>query len=367
MKRASRRTGFTLVELLVVIAIIGILIGLLLPAVQKIRDAAGRIKCANNMRQMGLALMNYNDTLGSFPSGVEDPGERPWGVGGTRADGTPEFRPGTHAWWSWMGNILPFIEQDNLYNVADAWTKDPNSATPAGPNTYWWPWGPPNNPALANPITVYTCPAEARNLSIDAGEVPGQDLTIAFTDYLGVAGYRTKPWVYTRSRLTPKEKANGVLYFRSKVRVTDMPDGTSNTYMVGERPPSEDLVFGWWFAGAGWDGSGRGDVVLGPREFGYVDCLVDAPNCLGSGFSPIPCTYADIGFKPDRYQNPCSQVHFWSFHSGGANFLRADGSVKFTTYGIDNNTLAPDYLTSFQSPFAAATTRDGGEVISVDF
>src|SRR5262249_25622438 len=104
----------------------------------------------------------------------------------------------------------------------------------------------------------------------------------------------------------------------------------------------------WWFAGAGWDGSGRGDVVLGPREFAYAACL--ASDCVGLGYTS-PCTPADVGFHPDRYQNPCSQVHFWSFHTGGANWVRADGSVKFQTYVIDNNGLAPDESTSSQTTF----------------
>src|SRR5262249_19701241 len=153
-------------------------------------------------------------------------------------------------------------------------------------------------------------------------------------------------WSYSGSRLSPPEKADGVLYYRSKVRVTDITDGSSNTFMVGERPPSDDFVFGWWFAGAGWDGSGRGDVVLGPREFEYANCL--ATDCAGLGYT-YPCTAADVGFKPDRYQNGCSQVHFWSFHTGGANWLYGDGHVRFTPYSIDNNTLAPDWTTSSQS------------------
>src|SRR5947209_8313350 len=106
MRSASRRTGFTLVELLVVIAIIGILIGLLLPAVQKIRDAAGRIKCANNLRQIGLGLHNYNDTMGQFPPGVSNPAQRPWLAGQNY---------GFHAYWSWLAELMPFVEQDNLW------------------------------------------------------------------------------------------------------------------------------------------------------------------------------------------------------------------------------------------------------------
>src|SRR5262245_58303427 len=115
MKRASLRTGYTLVELLVVIAIIGVLISLLLPAVQKIRDAANRTKCANNLRQIGLALITYNDTLGQFPPGVVNPDQRPWNQFGTA-------NYGTHAWWSWLAELLPFVEQKNLYETADEWS-----------------------------------------------------------------------------------------------------------------------------------------------------------------------------------------------------------------------------------------------------
>src|SRR5437899_3410377 len=125
MKCASRRTGFTLVELLVVLAIIGVLIGLLLPAVQKIRDAAGRIKCANNLRQIGLALHNYNDTLGQFPPGLQG-FQSPW-----ERKRTPYY--GTHFLWSWLAELLPFVEQDNLYQQADAWShqsdRDPDYTT----------------------------------------------------------------------------------------------------------------------------------------------------------------------------------------------------------------------------------------------
>src|SRR5262249_33787869 len=106
MKRLSRRSGFTLIELLVVIAIIAVLIGLLVPAVQKVRESANRLKCANNLKQIGIACHNYNDTAGVLPPGVADPGQRPW---------RPVPRTGSHGFWSWLALILPFVEQDNLY------------------------------------------------------------------------------------------------------------------------------------------------------------------------------------------------------------------------------------------------------------
>src|SRR5262249_25144573 len=120
MFRSRSRVGFTLIELLVVIAIIAILIGLLLPAVQKVRGAAARIQCANNLKQMGLALHNYHDVNQRFPPALNN-SERP--------------TTGYYPYWSWMARIMPYYEQDNLYKQADAWAH-------TGPGSYpWWPWG----------------------------------------------------------------------------------------------------------------------------------------------------------------------------------------------------------------------------------
>jgi prepilin-type N-terminal cleavage/methylation domain-containing protein len=372
MKRAPRRTGFTLVELLVVIAIIGVLIGLLLPAVQKIRDAAGRIKCANNMRQIGLAAHNYHDTIGQLPPGVSDPGQRPWG---TASYGIGVPRRGAHAFWSWLAELMPYVEQDNLYKLADAWanTEQVNLGIL---RSFYWPWGDfpacwahtkTPNPALSTIVQTYLCPADSRNLKVeDVSNLPYCATTygVAFTEYLGVAGYRTQPWQYVGSINTVPEKADGIFYYRSKVRITDITDGTSNTFMAGERPPSVDFYYGWWFAGAGWDGSGRGDVVLGPREGPWNPALnpvgaysdditaADGVTPCSSAFPP----YGILGFQSGSIQNPCDQTHFWSQHTAGANWLRADGSVRFVTYKVDQPA-------NFTSTFTALTTKDEGEVV----
>jgi prepilin-type processing-associated H-X9-DG protein len=360
----QKRQAITLIEMLVVLAIIGALIGLLLPAIQKIRNAAGRIKCANNLRQIGLALHNYNDTEGQFP-----PGQQGWQ--------SPWERPpnkGTHFPWSWLAELLPYIEQDNLYKQADAWShrsdKDPPYTTFFffSWGDYWTGWQNTQtpNPAFGALVDIYLCPADSRNLKVEDQDLGGGHTSpVAFTEYLGVAGFRLAPWSGAPATIIPLEKNNGVLGFRSRVRITDITDGTSNTLIVGERPPSADLYYGWWFAGQGYDGSGRGDNLLGPREGPY-----DATGWIyppGTSYSESinditgkPCNVASppwgkVGFQLGDINNYCDQTHFWSLHTGGANWLFGDGRVCFLTYAIDT----PTQLTS---TFTALCTRNAGDV-----
>jgi prepilin-type N-terminal cleavage/methylation domain-containing protein len=136
-----RPHGFTLIELLVVIALIAVLIGLLLPAVQKVRETANRIKCANNLKQIGLALHNYHDTEGGFPSAQDTP-----------------FAP--QYYWSWLAKILPYHEQDNLRRQAETW----RDSGPPG-NVRWAPWytannTQPQNPVIATVVSTYFCPTD---------------------------------------------------------------------------------------------------------------------------------------------------------------------------------------------------------------
>jgi prepilin-type N-terminal cleavage/methylation domain-containing protein len=291
MLRASRRSGFTLIELLVVIAIIGVLISLLLPAVQKVREAANRTYCLNNLKQIGLALHNYHDTFRRFPPSL-DSGMYPLAT--ATVVGAP--RSGWTTYWSWLAYILPFIEQDNLWNKALTYAQTGGGTlTAVG---YWWPWGSfwdganaiPANPALGTPVKTYICPSEPRNLTLEyiaQGTSGAAATAIAYTEYMGVDGIQGQD---ANGTTWPVGDKSGILVNSGfdqarKIRIASITDGTSNTLMVGERPPTVDLFGGWWFAGYGFDGSGVGDVTLGARETVFASNVQITPSGGGPSAS----------------------------------------------------------------------------------
>jgi prepilin-type N-terminal cleavage/methylation domain-containing protein/prepilin-type processing-associated H-X9-DG protein len=339
MAAASRRSGFTLIELLVVIAIIAILLGLLLPAVQRVREAAARIKCANNLKQQALALHYYHDLHGSLPPAEDNRFQKYW-----------------H--WSWMTRILPEIEQDNLWTQADLWASNKSipvtfEGTPGF--AHWSPWGGwvfglndlEQNPYLSQTLPLFLCPSAGEPNQLKAVIPGGKPLTMAVTDYLGSDGlnYRTQDGVFTSNR---------------GIRFADILDGQSNTLLVGERGQGKTPYFGGWFAGCGQadftlprgdEQRGSADVILGSREL----------NSRQNGWPPLDeCPAGPYHFSPPRQikdangkvMEGCDQFHFWSYHIGGANFSFCDGSVHFLSYGAD-------------SVLPQLSTRDGGEVFSL--
>jgi prepilin-type N-terminal cleavage/methylation domain-containing protein/prepilin-type processing-associated H-X9-DG protein len=360
---AARHRAFTLIELLVVIAIIGTLIALLLPAVQKVRAAADRIKCANHLKQMGLGLHNYHDSCLSFPPAmdvtqVKDASGNYVLTDGHTTPGDPQY------YWSWMARLLPYVEQENLFRQAYDWTKqypDVYSVQCWRPFGGYWhsPFNPPQNPALGTLVELFTCPADPRQLgpiAIDSGY--GSPFQIALTEYLGVSGtnqYAHDGIFFPVAQNNPAQGVYGPPY--TPVRFADILDGTSNTLMVGERPTSADLAYGWWFAGAGQgDRDGSTDIILGTNEYNIEVCPGPHPPQIGTwderGGPPPPGTETSR-YQPGNPQNTniCDMLHFWSLHAGGAHFLFADGSVHFIPYAA-----APIM------PLLA--TRAGGEVAS---
>lgn len=291
MRTLNRKKGFTLVELLIVIAIIGTLLSLTLVAVQQARNAASRVACCNNLRQIGLGLHNYESANRALPPGV------------SIRTGQPLYE-----YMGWQNRLLPFIDQDHLWRLSQqAYQEQP------------WPFINPPHVGLDTVIAIYTCPADPRTSLAQISH----GFHVAFTNYLGNEG---------RNYLS----LDGLLFADSNITFSDITDGTSQTILAGERPPSADLYYGWWYAGTGQAFTGSCDMILGVRE-------------LNNPKSGLDCGPGPFEFAAGTLKNQCDQFHFWSLHPGGAHFLFADGSVHFLPYAA-----API--------LPALATRAGGEV-----
>jgi prepilin-type N-terminal cleavage/methylation domain-containing protein/prepilin-type processing-associated H-X9-DG protein len=275
-KSSGSRRGFTLIELLVVIAIIAILIGLLLPAVQKVREAAARTRCFNNLKQIGLAFQSFHDVRKYFP---------------------PEGASNQTNTWGWGVHLLPYIEQDALYRglgPPDAFMPDPASRTmPGSATTIFASTG---TALLQSVVPTYRCPSD-----------PDQTDTNANFNNYGASNY------------VISEGTISWLDVTGKVRIQSIPDGTSNTILAGER----DRIIG---IGAIWAGRRVTGGALGgqARERPNVPYLGNRGSSCCSNEQPSP---------PD----PCRRGGFTSSHPGGVNFVFFDGSVHFISDTIESD------------------------------
>jgi prepilin-type N-terminal cleavage/methylation domain-containing protein len=332
MHRRSR-DAFTLIELLVVIAIMAILIGLLLPAVQKVREAAARTTCINNLKQIGLALQNYHDSIGYFPPGYVD--------GNTDPNSTPDNDVGPG--WGWCAYLLPYVEQKNLYQQI-------NFGQPVGTGA---------NVAVSQQLLkVYQCPSD-----------PYQDIfpvydssfgtpiaMLAHGNYVGCNGWEEcfngaggnpqagagadgLPGVYGQG-------GRGVFFRNSRTRIADITDGLHNTIIAGERSGNHSPST-WTGAVAGgrcpaWMATQPPSVYAPPPGPAYDNAdFGEALVLAHCNATHLPSADFPI-FDPDVY---------YSMHAGqGANFAFGDGSVHYLTSRINGKT------------YQALATIAGGEV-----
>jgi prepilin-type N-terminal cleavage/methylation domain-containing protein/prepilin-type processing-associated H-X9-DG protein len=333
-----RRDGFTLIELLVVISIIAALIALLLPAVQSAREAARRAQCVNNLKQIGLGLMNYEGTAGSFPIGTvmysqDDPTSTPTkcDLNNKRCYNVFEF-------------IMPYVEQGPAYNSI-------NFMSRSGFNSTF------NTTALSTKVGTYLCPSDLPNTPQDptAGQVPTPQCSYAMV--VGVS----EAMIFSVNMPAPNCGAippDGMFGRNWNTTLKEVTDGVSNTAVVGEasrfRNEPASFISSYSWTGITLQPSSMNDTR--PLCFAYVVPAINAPAqqfALSSFFNP-----AVLGQLQTWYTDPTlstyGQLGFRSLHSGGANFVFGDGSVRFVKEGIN------------PAAYRAIGTKAGGEVVSAD-
>ncbi|TWT35269.1 hypothetical protein KOR34_01570 [Posidoniimonas corsicana] len=308
--KKKHRPAFTLVELLVVIAIIGVLIALLLPAVQAAREAARRMSCSNQLRQIGLACHSYHDTHKRLPT-----------AGGIVEDGTNRATG-----LSYLGQILPYIEEASLRDLVD--------------DTALWA-APENQRARETPVGLFMCPSTGAELSCNVGPIGGVTDVRENSDlrahYVGIMGAKTSCPLSSRAQWPESGHTiescgasggladNGVIVFNDKIAFKKVIDGTSKTIMVGEQAWECGPMRTWIV--------GTLDVNSGPTgaNHGYLHNAKNVLWPMNTAYMPKP------GEPPTPYQN--NDTSLGSQHVGGALVMLTDGSAQFLREDVELDTL----------------------------
>ncbi|MGL6073721.1 MAG: DUF1559 domain-containing protein [Fimbriiglobus sp.] len=349
----SNRRGFTLIELLVVIAIIAILIGLLLPAVQKVREAAARMRCQNNLKQIGLAIHSFHDANSYFPAGGHND-TPPYGTNTNM--GLGEYGSG------WPTFILPYVEQENLYRQF-------NFSFNSG-----WVMAQNYNAANNIKLQVYRCPsATTPEFTENPPTIAGVALNIQNNSYVGIAGAvnglipgftetRTNNGAGANTR-GGTASAGGILFIAGRIGMAGVTDGTSNTILVSEQNDFLTLQNNTrvaWGAGMrhGWlIGTNRRvspPMVGDGRDVRHFQMATIRYRINQKTGWPVPSATGDCSSN-GVCNNMGNNIPLNSAHSGGVNALLTDGSVRFLRDSLPIAELA------------RLATRDDGQVIAGDF
>ncbi len=369
-RNSESSRGFTLIELLVVISIIGVLVALLLPAVQSAREAARRAQCVNNLKQIGVALFNYESSTGVFPPGYIDYQNN--------SANTPDLDMGPG--WGWAAMVLPFLEQQPLYNSINFSLGITVVSNPANAA---------NSTAVVTSLLVFQCPSDGYNPQpcvLYDSTFTNPIATVGHSNYAAVCGWEecfmnatgnplpsyvnqydgndldgdpTDGIYGSNSGITCGFGSAGIGMFwrNSNTRIAAVTDGLSNTNAIGERCTAHSPTT-WvgavtgarcpaWMCTSPWTTPNTPPSQCPNTGNGtaYDQSDFDEALCLGHGNATHKPNSDNPVFDPDV---------FWSMHPGGCNFLFGDGSVRFLKSGI--NPGAYQYL----------MTRAGGEIISGD-